>query len=82
VGDKAKWDSGYITKCFAKKKWLDKLGLLVCSIFILQSSESDGGTIFWTNLHPLRSFSFPSFPVASLTSYHWICCLLEATKQR
>jgi len=27
----------------------------VCSIFILLSRESDGGAIFWTNPHPLRS---------------------------
>jgi len=50
--------------------------------FILLSQESDGGAIFWTNLQPLRSCPFLSFPVVSLTSYHWICCLFEATKQR
>jgi len=43
---------------------------LFCSIFILLSQESDGSAIFWTNPHPLRSCSFPSFPVVSLTSYH------------
>jgi len=28
---------------------------LFCSIFIFLSWESDGGAIFWTNSHPLRS---------------------------
>jgi len=56
--------------------------MFVCSIFILLSRESDGGTIFWTNLHPLKSCPFPSLPVVSLTFYHWICCWFEATKQR
>jgi len=37
-----------------------------CSIFILLSRESDGGAIFWTNPHLLRSCPFPSFPVVSL----------------
>jgi len=41
--------------------------LFVCSIFILLSRES-GGTTFWKNSHLLRSFRFPSSPVASLTS--------------
>jgi len=31
---------------------------------------------------PTEEFPFPSFLVVSLTSYHWICCLFEATKQR
>jgi len=35
--------------------------------------------LLWTNPHPL---TFPSFPVASLTFHHIICCLFEATKQR
>jgi len=55
---------------------------LFCSIIIFLSRESDGGVMFWTNSHPLRSCPFPSFPVVSFTSYHWICCLFEATKQR
>jgi len=55
--------------------------LFVYSIFIFLSRESDGGAIFWTNPHPLRS-KLSSFPVVSLTSYHLICCLFEATKQR
>jgi len=38
------------------------------SIVILQPQESDGGAIFWTNPHPLRSCPFPSFPDVSLTS--------------
>jgi len=58
------------------------LNVFVCSIFILLSRESDGGAIYWTNPHPLRSCPFPNFPVVSLTSYHLICCLFEATKQR
>jgi len=53
---------------------------LICSIFILLSRETDGGAIFWTNPHLLRSYPFPNFPIVS--SYHWICCLFEATKQR
>jgi len=36
----------------------------------------------WTNPHPLKSCPFPSFPLVSLTTYHRICCLFEATKQR
>jgi len=32
--------------------------------------------------HLFRSCPFPSFPVVSSTSYHWICCLFEVTKQR
>jgi len=36
---------------------------LLCPIFILPSLESNGGAIFWTNLHLLSSCSFPSFPV-------------------
>jgi len=56
--------------------------VLFCSIFILLSRKSDGGAIFWTNPHPLRSCPFPSIQVFSLTSYHLICCLFEATKQR
>jgi len=56
--------------------------LFVYFIFILLSRESDGGAIFWTHPHPLRSYLFPSFSVVSLTSYHWICRLFEATKQR
>jgi len=55
---------------------------LICSIFILLSQESDNGAIFFMNPHLLRSCPFPSFPVISVTSYHLICCLLEATKQR
>jgi len=55
---------------------------LFCSIFILLSRESDGGTIFCTNPHPLRSCPFPSFTVVSLTFYYLVCCLFEATKQR
>jgi len=39
------------------------------SIFILLSRESDGGALFWTNPHPLRSCPFSSFPVISLSSY-------------
>jgi len=35
--------------------------LIVCSIFILLSRESDGDAIFWTNPHLLRSCPFPSF---------------------
>jgi len=35
-----------------------------------------------TNPHTLRSCPFPSFPVVSLTAYHLICRLFEATKQR
>jgi len=58
------------------------LCLFVCFIFILLLRESDDGAILWTNPHPLRSCPFPSFPVVSLTSYHWICGLFEATKQR
>jgi len=27
----------------------------------------------------LRSCPFPNFPVVSLTSYHWICCLFEGS---
>jgi len=42
-------------------------GLFVCSIFILLSQESDGGTIFWTKPHPIRSCPFPRFPDVSLT---------------
>jgi len=34
--------------------------MLVCSIFILLSRESEGGAIFWTNPHRLRSCPFPS----------------------
>jgi len=50
--------------------------LFVCCIFILLPRESNGGAVFWTNPHPLRSnCPFPSFPVVSLTSYHLICCL-------
>jgi len=30
-------------------------GVLLCSIFILLSRESDCGAILWTNPHPLRS---------------------------
>jgi len=45
---------------------------VVCFIYILLSRVSDGCAIFWMNPHPLRSCS----------SYHWICCLFEATKQR
>jgi len=57
--------------------------LFVLFLLYLPVTESDGGTIFWTNPHSfLRSCRFPSFPVASLTPYHWICCLFEATKQR
>jgi len=56
--------------------------ILFCSIFILLSWESDGGAMCWTNLHLLRCCPFPSFSVVSLTSYHWICCLFKATKQR
>jgi len=52
----------------------------MCSIFVLLSRESDGGAVFWTNPYPLRSYLFSSFPVVSLTSYHWICWLFEATK--
>jgi len=55
-------------------KLLRQTCLFICSIFILLSRESDGGAIFWMNSHPLRSCQFPSFPVVSLTSYHWICC--------
>jgi len=51
-------------------------------MFFLLLRESDGGTIFWTNQHPLRSCPFSSFSVLSLTSCHWICCLFEATKRR
>jgi len=54
--------------------------LFVCFIFFLLSRESDGGAIFWTNPHPRRSCPFSRFPVASLTSFHFICCLFEATK--
>jgi len=36
----------------------------------------------WMKPHPLRSCPFPSFSIVFLTSYHWICCLFEATKQR
>jgi len=60
---------------------LEKTQCCVCgSIFILLSRESDGGAIFSTNPHPLWSCTFLSFPVVSLTSYHWICSLFEATK--
>jgi len=38
--------------------------------------------MFWTNLHPLKSCLLPSVLVVSMTSYHLICCLFEATKQR
>jgi len=31
---------------------------------------------------PLRSSHFWAFRFFFLTSYHWICCLFEATKQR
>jgi len=54
----------------------------ICSLFILLSQESDGGAMFWTNLHPLRSCPFLSYLVVSLTSYHWICCLFKAIEQR
>jgi len=43
------------------------LFVLVCSIFIFLSRESDVGAIFWTNSHSLKKFQFPSFPVGSLT---------------
>jgi len=46
------------------------------------SRESDGGAMFWTNPHPLRSCPFPSFPAFFFDFFHWICCLFEATKQR
>jgi len=51
--------------------------LFVCSIFILISRESDGGAIFLRNPHPLKSCPFP---IVSMTSYHWICCLFEVSK--
>jgi len=60
----------------------DFIRSFVCSIFILLLRERDGCAIFWTNPHQLRSCPFSSFPVVPLTSYHWICCLFEATKQR
>jgi len=49
----------------ALKYTLLEVCLFVCSIFIFLSRESNDGTIFWTNLHPLRSCPFPSFPVVS-----------------
>jgi len=49
---------------------------------VTRKRRCHGGAIFWTNPNPLKSCPFPSFPVISLTSYHWICCLFEATKQR
>jgi len=52
--------------------WGIRIVYLFCSIFILLSRESDGGAMCWTNPHPLRSCPFSSFPVVSLTSYHWI----------
>jgi len=55
---------------------------LFSCIFILLSQESDRAAMCWTNPHPLKSCPFLSFPVVSLTSYRWICCLFEATKQR
>jgi len=55
---------------------------LFCFILIPLSRESDGSAMFWTNPHPLRSWPFPSFSIVSFPSYHWICCLFEATKQR
>jgi len=51
-------------------------------LYILLSRENDVGAIFWTNSLPLRSCLFSSFAVVSLISYHLICCLFEATKQR
>jgi len=65
-----------------KHNWHCQLCFFIYSIFVLLSRESDGGAIFWTSPHPLRSRPFPSFPVVSLTSNHWICCLFEATEQR
>jgi len=56
--------------------------LFVCCIFILLSRESDCGAIFRTNPHPLWSYPFPRFQVDSMTSYHLICCLFEAIKQK
>jgi len=56
--------------------------MIVCCIFILLSYESDGGAIFWTNPHSLRSCPFSEFAVVSLFFYHLICCLFEATKHR
>jgi len=50
-------------------------------MFILLSRESDGGTIFWTKPHPLRSCPFPRFPVVSLTSYHSLNLLLVRSHQ-
>jgi len=67
---------------FSTRIILFYINCLFCSIFNLLSRESDGGAIFWTNPKLLRSCLFPSFPVVSLTSYHLICCLFEATKQR
>jgi len=37
--------------------------LFALSILILLSRESDGGVIFWTNPHPLRSCLFSNFPL-------------------
>jgi len=31
------------------------VSFFVCCIFILLTRESDGGAVFWTNAHPLRS---------------------------
>jgi len=59
-----------------------RISLFACCIIILLSWESSSGTIFWTNPHPLKSCLFLSFPVVSLTSYHWVFCLFKATKQK
>jgi len=72
------WVQSLLQSHFFDWDWIS----LFCSIFILLSRESDGDAIFWMNLHLLRNCSFPSFLVVSLTSYHRICCLFEAIKQR
>jgi len=55
---------------------------LFCSIFFLLSRESNGGAIFRTNPHPLRSCWFSSFPVDSMIFSQLLCYVFEATKQR
>jgi len=43
------------------------VSFLFSYIFILLSRESDGGAIFWTNPHPLRSYPLRSYPFLSFS---------------
>jgi len=84
-GLKTIWQYKCVGKLFCTTSLFIKLiFVLFCSIFILMSWEKTVRYILDESAPAgaYRSCPFPSLPVVSLISYHWICCLFEATKQK